>query len=80
MPSSFAGDDDPFLSGLRVLDLTDERALLAGRMLANLGADIVQAEPRRAAVPAAAPRTWPARAALPGRTPRMCGEAFAANK
>jgi crotonobetainyl-CoA:carnitine CoA-transferase CaiB-like acyl-CoA transferase len=33
------------LSGYRVLDLTDERGLLAGRMLADLGADVVQAEP-----------------------------------
>jgi crotonobetainyl-CoA:carnitine CoA-transferase CaiB-like acyl-CoA transferase len=29
----------------RVLDLTDERGLLAGRMLADLGADVVQVEP-----------------------------------
>ncbi|HYY10610.1 MAG TPA: CoA transferase, partial [Kineosporiaceae bacterium] len=34
-----------FLHGLRVLDLTDERGLLAGRMLADLGADVVQVEP-----------------------------------
>ena len=33
------------LSGYRVLDLTDERGLLTGRMLADLGADVVQAEP-----------------------------------
>ena len=34
-----------FLSGYRVLDLTDERGIVAGRMLADLGADVVQAEP-----------------------------------
>lgn len=34
-----------FLSGYRVLDLTDERAMIAGRMLADLGADVVQVEP-----------------------------------
>jgi crotonobetainyl-CoA:carnitine CoA-transferase CaiB-like acyl-CoA transferase len=34
-----------FLSGTRVLDLTDERGLLAGRVLADLGADVVQVEP-----------------------------------
>jgi crotonobetainyl-CoA:carnitine CoA-transferase CaiB-like acyl-CoA transferase len=34
-----------FLDGYRVLDLTDERGLLAGRMLADLGADVVQVEP-----------------------------------
>jgi crotonobetainyl-CoA:carnitine CoA-transferase CaiB-like acyl-CoA transferase len=34
-----------FLRGLRVLDCTDERGLLAGRLLADLGADVVQVEP-----------------------------------
>ena len=33
------------LSPYRVLDLTDETALLAGRILAGLGADVVQVEP-----------------------------------
>ena len=32
------------LVGYRVLDLTDERGLLAGRLLADLGADVVQVE------------------------------------
>src|SRR6185437_1351966 len=34
-----------FLDGLRVLDCTDERGLLAGRLLADLGADVIQVEP-----------------------------------
>jgi crotonobetainyl-CoA:carnitine CoA-transferase CaiB-like acyl-CoA transferase len=34
-----------FLDGYRVLDLTDERGLLAGRLLADLGADVVAVEP-----------------------------------
>ncbi len=34
-----------FLDGLRVLDCTDERGLPAGRLLADLGADVVQVEP-----------------------------------
>lgn len=34
-----------FLDRVRVLDLTDERGLLAGRVLADLGADMVQVEP-----------------------------------
>jgi crotonobetainyl-CoA:carnitine CoA-transferase CaiB-like acyl-CoA transferase len=34
-----------FLSGYRVVDLTDERGMIAGRMLADLGADVVQVEP-----------------------------------
>src|ERR1700730_7595458 len=34
-----------FLDGLKVLDCTDERGLIAGRLLADLGADVVQVEP-----------------------------------
>ena len=36
---------DGFLSPYRVLDLTDDRGLLAGRILGQLGADVVQVEP-----------------------------------
>ena len=36
---------DGFLSPYRVLDLTDGRGLLAGRILGQLGADVVQVEP-----------------------------------
>jgi crotonobetainyl-CoA:carnitine CoA-transferase CaiB-like acyl-CoA transferase len=45
-----------FLSPYRVLDLSDERGLLAGHMLAQLGADVIQVEP---------PRGSPARAVGP---------------
>jgi crotonobetainyl-CoA:carnitine CoA-transferase CaiB-like acyl-CoA transferase len=34
-----------FLSGYRVLDMSDERGLLAGWMLARLGAEVIQVEP-----------------------------------
>ena len=34
-----------WLSTYRVIDLTDERGLLAGQMLAKLGADVIQIEP-----------------------------------
>jgi len=34
-----------FLDAYRVIDFTNERGLLAGRMLADLGADVVQVEP-----------------------------------
>ena len=36
---------DFLLSPYRVLDLTDERGLLCGKILADLGADVVQVEP-----------------------------------
>jgi crotonobetainyl-CoA:carnitine CoA-transferase CaiB-like acyl-CoA transferase len=45
-----------FLSGYRVLDLTDHRGLLAGKMLADLGADVIAIEP---------PKGSPARKAAP---------------
>lgn len=36
---------DGALAGLRVLDLTDSRGVLTGRMLAIMGADVLQVEP-----------------------------------
>ncbi len=36
---------DNFLSPYRVLDLSDERGILCGKILADLGADVVQIEP-----------------------------------
>jgi crotonobetainyl-CoA:carnitine CoA-transferase CaiB-like acyl-CoA transferase len=60
------------LSGYRVLDLTDERGLLAGRILADLGADVVQVEP---------PGGSPARRASPtSENGSYVWDTFAANK
>ncbi|MDT5003633.1 MAG: hypothetical protein QOJ24_809 [Mycobacterium sp.] len=61
-----------FLDGCRVLDLTDERGLLAGRMLADLGADVVAVEPSGGS---SARRCSPRR----GNTSYLW-ETFAANK
>ena len=66
-------DSGGFLSGYRVLDLTDERGMVAGRMLADLGADVVQAEP---AAGSTARRCLPLEA--DGRS--LYFDAYAANK
>lgn len=63
-----------FLDGYRVLEFTDDRGLMAGRILADLGADVVQVEP---------PGGSPARQLLP-RSSRdgqsYIWQAYAANK
>ena len=43
--SAAAGYGPGLLAPYRVLDLTDSRGLLCGKMLADLGADVVQVEP-----------------------------------
>lgn len=40
-----ASQDGGMLSPYRVLDLTDERGVLCGKILADLGADVIQVEP-----------------------------------
>src|SRR2546427_9539362 len=42
---SASPSDEGMLSPYRVLDLTDERGLLCGKILADLGADVIQVEP-----------------------------------
>lgn len=64
----------PMLEHLRVLDLTDERGLMCGRLLADLGADVVQVEP---------PGGSPARQAPPvagGAGPSLFWETYAAGR
>jgi crotonobetainyl-CoA:carnitine CoA-transferase CaiB-like acyl-CoA transferase len=62
-----------WLSAYRVVDLTDERGLLAGQMLARLGADVIQVEPPGGS---SARRVGPFDAE--GRS--LCWSAFAAGK
>ncbi|MBW2275632.1 MAG: CoA transferase [Deltaproteobacteria bacterium] len=54
------------LSAYRVLDLSDESGLLCGQILADLGADVIQIEPRAGS---------PARRLAPRRTHEASGEA-----
>jgi crotonobetainyl-CoA:carnitine CoA-transferase CaiB-like acyl-CoA transferase len=61
------------LEHLRVLDLTDERGLLCGRMLADLGADVVQVEPRSGSTARSAPP-------VAAEGPSLYWETYAANK
>jgi crotonobetainyl-CoA:carnitine CoA-transferase CaiB-like acyl-CoA transferase len=63
------------LEHLRVLDLTDERGLLCGRLLADLGADVVQVEPSAGSTARSAPPV-----AAAGGRPSLYWETFAAGK
>lgn len=63
------------LEHLRVLDLTDERGLLCGRLLADLGADVVQVEPRGGSSARSVPPV-----ATDGSRTSMYWETFAAGK
>lgn len=44
--ASHEGHPAPALSGVRVIDLCDHRGALAGRILADLGAEVIKVEPR----------------------------------
>ncbi|MEU6037897.1 CoA transferase [Actinomadura sp. NPDC047616] len=63
------------LEHLRVLDLTDERGLMCGRLLADLGADVVQVEPPGGS----RARSAPPLAGGPGR-PSLFWETYAAGR
>lgn len=63
------------LEHLRVLDLTDERGLLCGRLLADHGADVVQVEPVAGSTARSAP---PVAAGL--AAPSLFWETYAAGK
>jgi crotonobetainyl-CoA:carnitine CoA-transferase CaiB-like acyl-CoA transferase len=63
------------LEHLRVLDLTDERGLLCGRLLADMGADVVQVEPLGGSTARRMPPV-----VGPGDAPSMYWETFAAGK
>jgi len=49
MDNIFSGEFSP-LEGLRVLDLSDEKGELCGRLLGDLGADVLKIEPQSGAV------------------------------
>jgi crotonobetainyl-CoA:carnitine CoA-transferase CaiB-like acyl-CoA transferase len=52
-----------FLDAYRVVDFTNERGLLAGRLLADLGADVIQVEPPEGSSARRDPFYWEAYAA-----------------
>jgi crotonobetainyl-CoA:carnitine CoA-transferase CaiB-like acyl-CoA transferase len=40
-------EDEGMLSSFRILDLTNERGLICGKVLADLGADVIKVEKTR---------------------------------
>ncbi|MFI5396668.1 MAG: CaiB/BaiF CoA transferase family protein [Candidatus Binatia bacterium] len=56
------------LSGFRIIDMTDERGALGGRVLADLGADVIYVEPPSGSLFRQAPPLAPAALAADGQT------------
>ena len=69
--------DEMLLAPYRVLDLTDERGLLCGRILADLGADVLQVEPPEGS---SARKLGPFYQDVPDRERSMFWWCYAANK
>jgi crotonobetainyl-CoA:carnitine CoA-transferase CaiB-like acyl-CoA transferase len=65
------------LSGLRVLDLADDRGIFTGRILADLGADVVKVEPPGGDVARGLAPFWQDR---PGIEHSLFWQLYAANK
>jgi crotonobetainyl-CoA:carnitine CoA-transferase CaiB-like acyl-CoA transferase len=66
-----------FLSPYRVIDLTDERGLLAGKLFGDLGADVIQVEPPEGS---SARREGPFVEGGPAAGQSLFWEAFACNR
>jgi len=69
--------ESAWLTGLTVLDFTDERGLLAGQMFARLGADVIQVEPLEGSP---ARKVGPFSETLPPGENSYVWQAFAAGK
>jgi crotonobetainyl-CoA:carnitine CoA-transferase CaiB-like acyl-CoA transferase len=65
------------LEGLRVLDLTDARGLYAGRMLADLGAEVIHVEPAEGNT---SRKVGPWRCDSSGKESSLFWESFSCNK
>ena len=68
----------PLLHGFRVLDLTDERGSVCGRILADLGADVIKIEPPGGSRERRVGPFWdddPARRTASGSSPTTPGSA-----
>ena len=72
-----SSSEELLLSPYRVLDLTDERGLLCGRILADLGADVLQIEPLAGS---SARNMGPFYQDVPDRERSMFWWSYAANK
>ena len=75
--SAYRPDREGMLSPYRVLDLTDERGILCGKILADLGADVIQIEPPGGS---SARRVGPFYQDEPGPDSSLFWWSYAANK